>query len=498
LDKKTIQEVEDRKQIQSELNQFKTTLDLTMDCVFMFDPDSLKFLYINNGAIKQVGYSFEEMMQMTPLDIKPEFDETSFRAMTDEIVNSPSHFKSFITVHKHKDGHLIPVEVFLQYIEIKDEPDRFIAIVRDITERKQMVEKLHASNLLIEAIQRLQLRFITQSETFIIYQGLLDDMLSLTESDYGLVGEVHHSPEGSPYLMTYAVNNLAWDKESQQIFDTIKAKGCAFRNLNTLFGQVITSGKPVISNDPANDPRRGGIPEGHPALDNFVGLPIYYGDRLVGEVGLANRKGGYNQALLDYLAPILGACGQVIVARQDKQAREAAEKKLEKLAVLDGLLGIPNRRYFNECLEREWRLGFRNQTFLSLIMIDIDNFKLFNDHYGHQAGDACLMAVAEVLKNSLRRPSDLVARYGGEEFACILPNTPLEGAVKVAKQIQQNLASKAIPHSASPVSMNVTLSLGVSTLMPSSKTSPEELISRADHLLYKAKCGGRNQVIWST
>jgi PAS domain S-box-containing protein len=135
-------EVEERKQAQKSLDQFKTTLDMTMDCVFMFDPITLKFFYINQGAINQVGYSVDELLDMTPLDIKPEFNEARFRALAEEVIENPGHVKNFVTVHQHKDGHLIPVEIFLQYIEIEAEPSRFIAIVRDITERNKAEEVL--------------------------------------------------------------------------------------------------------------------------------------------------------------------------------------------------------------------------------------------------------------------------------------------------------------------------------------------------------------------
>jgi PAS domain S-box-containing protein len=140
-------EIRERKHAQKELERFKSTLDQTMDCVFMFDPQSLRFFYVNEGAIEQVGYSFDEMTAMTPLDIKPEFDEPRFRQMSDSLIKGPAHSHTFETIHRHKDGHDIPVEIFLQYIEPDDTPPRFLAIVRDITERRQAEserEQLHS------------------------------------------------------------------------------------------------------------------------------------------------------------------------------------------------------------------------------------------------------------------------------------------------------------------------------------------------------------------
>lgn len=134
-------EIAERKNIQLELSRFKSTLDNTMDCVFMFDPKTLLFFYVNDGAIEQVGYTYEEMLSMTPVDIKPEFDEARFREMSDALVEGPEHSIAFETLHRHKDGHDIPVEVFLQYIVPADTPPRFLAIVRDITDRLQTEEE---------------------------------------------------------------------------------------------------------------------------------------------------------------------------------------------------------------------------------------------------------------------------------------------------------------------------------------------------------------------
>ncbi|MDX1295496.1 MAG: diguanylate cyclase, partial [Sulfurimonadaceae bacterium] len=132
---------------------------------------------------------------------------------------------------------------------------------------------------------------------------------------------------------------------------------------------------------------------------------------------------------------------------------------------------------------------------LSLLMIDIDHFKLYNDHYGHQGGDKCLKQVAELIENTMQRPADLAARYGGEEFACILPETSHEGAVLVAKTIQEHLSRLALEHAASPVSDRLTLSIGISTIIPSNNDTPAILVEEADQRLYRAKAEGRNRYI---
>ncbi|GAB0056320.1 Response regulator PleD [Candidatus Magnetaquicoccaceae bacterium FCR-1] len=167
---------------------------------------------------------------------------------------------------------------------------------------------------------------------------------------------------------------------------------------------------------------------------------------------------------------------------------------LRRLASLDGLTGIPNRRSLDEFLRQEWHRGLRHESRLSAMLIDVDFFKKFNDVQGHQAGDVCLRQIAEALSRTLERKTDLVARYGGEEFACILPETPLQGAVHTAEKIKQAVASLAIPHPQSDVADIVTLSMGVISVTPKRGHEPEEILAAADQFLYMAKLSGRNQI----
>ncbi len=175
--------------------------------------------------------------------------------------------------------------------------------------------------------------------------------------------------------------------------------------------------------------------------------------------------------------------------------KDLAEKnaELERLAFLDGLTGVANRRYFDEIIGREWGRAGRSNTSLAVVMIDIDFFKLFNDNYGHQQGDDCLKKVAKSLSGSLRRSADFLARYGGEEFVATLPNSDLSGASVVAKNMHANVAQLNIPHASSEVSDHVTVSLGIACAIPKPKADFSELISLADKALYDSKQNGRNQ-----
>jgi hemerythrin len=175
-------------------------------------------------------------------------------------------------------------------------------------------------------------------------------------------------------------------------------------------------------------------------------------------------------------------------------ALEDAYRKMEALARVDGLLGIANRRHFDERLDQEWRRAQRERTELGLLMIDVDHFKLYNDAYGHQAGDDCLKAVVQCL-GAGRRPADLLARYGGEELVLMLPNTAASGALVVAREVCAAVARAQIPHRASPVAEVVTVSVGVATRTPSVGSSSALLLAAADAALYEAKDQGRNRVV---
>ncbi len=183
---------------------------------------------------------------------------------------------------------------------------------------------------------------------------------------------------------------------------------------------------------------------------------------------------------------------------QNQEARATFQKlkqELQNLATIDSLTQIPNRRRFDEYLQQEWDRLTREQEPLSLLLCDVDFFKLYNDTYGHQAGDSCLRIVAQTINRTAKRASDLVARYGGEEFTVILPNTNRAGAITIAKAIQQEIENLQIPHPQSEVSKFVTVSVGVASQIPSRNDSVETLIAKADRALYLAKARGRNRVV---
>jgi diguanylate cyclase (GGDEF)-like protein len=217
-------------------------------------------------------------------------------------------------------------------------------------------------------------------------------------------------------------------------------------------------------------------------------LPLYPMTVMVAEDSSAVLSDWYGQlrvhgAIVLSILMVIGVLGYRV---------DQANRATRLQALRDGLTGLANRRCFNETIEREFRRAARNGLPLSLIMVDIDLFKTFNDQYGHPAGDACLRAVSAAVQGVLRRPGDLAARYGGEEFAILLPETDLAGAVQIVGDIQAAVRSLAIRHEAGPLGV-VTLSAGVASCCPERLTAtPTSLIEAADVALYEAKALGRN------
>ena len=212
---------------------------------------------------------------------------------------------------------------------------------------------------------------------------------------------------------------------------------------------------------------------------------------------LENEEKGLLLGALDYISKPFHP--PIVKARVKNILTFVLHKKLlEEMANLDGLTKIPNRRSFEEALNVEWNRCMRTCDPFSLAMLDVDFFKLFNDTYGHSAGDDALRAVGAILFENAKRSCDTVARYGGEEFVLLLPGTEAEGALTLTDKIRLSIKKLRIPHSYSSVCKYMTVSAGGATQMPKAGRSPIDLLKCADNMLYKAKKQGRNIVVWDS
>ncbi len=238
--------------------------------------------------------------------------------------------------------------------ENKDVKQVIVSMV-DITEQRQLEMKNQEQTQLLEVLSNIQATFITEQDTRSFFDSTLKAILHLTESNYGFIGEVLYDHD-TPYLKTHAITNIAWNEETRAFYNTHAPNGMEFRNLSSLFGHAMTSQKPVVANNPYHDPRRGGLPHGHPALNAFLGIPIFQGEKMVGMIGLANRPTGYSEAYADYLYPINRTLGNIIHSLRTEQFNKQITKRLQEtterlnLTLASTGLGIWEANFTNSTL----------------------------------------------------------------------------------------------------------------------------------------------------
>ena len=191
-------------------------------------------------------------------------------------------------------------------------PLHMLGVVQDITVKIELEQKLLRQKKLLDMLHQSTIDFVAKGNFKESMDRLLETLLELTDSEYGFTGEILNDPDGAPFLKTHAISNIAWDDDTQHLYNNMEDKGFEFRNLDTLFGHVIRTGKAVVCNDPKNDSRSGGLPEGHPLMNNFLGVPIFHGDELVGMYGIANRDIGYDTEIQDFLRPFDVSYGAMI------------------------------------------------------------------------------------------------------------------------------------------------------------------------------------------
>lgn len=217
-----------------------------------------------------------------------------------------------------------------------EEEERFLDAVAGtlatILKRKQAEDEVRRNHRLLDVVSRVQSLFIEEPNPIKVFDRLLRDILDLTDSEYGFIGEVLRDDDGAPYLKCYGFTDIAWNEETRKLYEESRRKGFEFRKLDNLVGAVIADETTVIANEPADHPRSAGLPKGHPPLTAFLGIPLKRGQAVVGEIGLANRPGGYDQALVDDLRPVLTASAQIIEAYRTERARSKAEQALFRSA----------------------------------------------------------------------------------------------------------------------------------------------------------------------
>jgi PAS domain S-box-containing protein len=272
-----------------------------------------------------------------------------------------------------KDGSRLPVLLSVSVMHGVDGAiNGYVGVARDLTERKQHEERQRRTILrqhkMLAELREVQDEFISHPDAGKAFNDILAVLLTYAESEYAFIGEVLYDVEGQPYLKSHALTNIAWNEETRRLYNEHNTpdRGLEFRNLKTLFGRVMTSGEPVIANMPATDPRRGGLPPGHPPLNAFLGAPIKVAGELVGMIGIANRPGGYDESLVEEIGPLLATYGNLILARRNRIARLKVETALKESEERHRLLFEGSRDAMMIFHPPEWHFTSVNPAMIEL------------------------------------------------------------------------------------------------------------------------------------
>ncbi len=356
----------------------KISLELVLDAMqrlntalVLYDGDH-RLMFANQPAEKCWPEMIAQLRQGVPRRIAlqqqfqkrhPNVAPEDIKARVEEVLSLQESSHSF-EVGRPETG-------FLRVRHEKLNDNAYVTLGADITEVKAREGELAESNTQLRAVLDIQRAFMRHSPRHAFAQAL-DHLNDLTDSEYGYIGEIIHDPvDGQPFLRTHSITNIAWNAETRAFHDDHVEKGLEFRNLNTLFGVSITEKRVVIANNAPQDPMASGTPEGHPPLNAFLGVPVFVGDDMVGMFGLANRPGGYDQSVVDFLAPITETIAQLIVTTRERTAKLAARKETEA-ALLKADMALANLSAYQMALDqhsivamtdRRGRIEFVNDAF---------------------------------------------------------------------------------------------------------------------------------------
>lgn len=325
-------DITEQRRSELHLREFEAMVHSADDVMLLFSNQQITFA--NAAAERMFGIAAHAMVGRGVVDISPPQQadgrgslEAALSYVRLALEGTPQRF---YWLHQRADGTVFTAQVALTAME--SAPDQLVAVVRDVTEQKRAELELHKARQMAETIARAQLQFIVQKDRHQSFNELLNDILALADSEYGFIGEVLYTPQGQPYLKTYAITNIAWNDATQAFYAAHAPKGMEFTKLDSLFGAVLRTGQSVIANDPAHDPRRGGLPQGHPALNAFLGVPVYNGQEMVGMFGISNRPGGYDQQVIDYLRPLTATIGQLVSATRSQIKQQETELRLNSIS----------------------------------------------------------------------------------------------------------------------------------------------------------------------
>lgn len=508
LIEKTIQGIlqqQEIAQLQSQLQYtqdlFKTVIDTTSALIWIIDEEE-NYIFLNQAWLSFTGQNLETGLKENWRDrIYPEDLAKCIKAYQ-SAVNKCRGFEIEYRLKRFDNSYRLMLNTAVRRYSSQGEFAGFLCFCLDITRRKKIEQKViqqaKTDRLLADITQKihssLDLNIILQTTTEAVKQVILTEKVSIMKivafscfKDNQVRRELillfESESLGFPLSCETAVTKALPNQEFLTHYSQLaQGKIIAFcQNANQISSTIINHDFIRLPN----------------TNFNLLLVPIFAHQKLWGILSVEQHiiPKCWQAEEIKLLKQVAIQLGIAIKQSELYQDLTIANQELEKLAVIDSLTQIANRRKFDQHLEAEWKRSMREKSPLSLILCDIDCFKLYNDTYGHQAGDRCLTQVAQAISKVIKRPADLVARYGGEEFALILPNTDIQGAEYLAKYIRLQVEALKIPHINSEVDLYITLSFGVASCIASNNLSFSTLLLAADKGLYKAKELGRNRVV---
>lgn len=378
---------------------------------------------------------------------------------------------------QRKDGSIVYIEAANALVEGADRKKMVITTVRDVTERKQAVEIIRLRLDLLE--------YATTHSLGELMQKALDEIGKLTSSPIGFYHFVDEKQD--------SLSLQAWSTRTLVEFCKIEGKGMQYPIEQAgVWADCVRQRKPIIHNDYATVTHRKGLPEGHADIVRELVVPTMQNGQVVAILGVGNKSLDYDEQDVELVSYIAGVVWSIIEQKRANEKIQELNAQLERLAMMDDLTGLMNRRAFFVHGAKEISRAQRQQTPLSLLMLDVDVFKTINDQYGHAAGDLVLQHVSHKIVENVRE-MDLVARMGGEEFSILLPNTAMKDAVKLAERVRQAVEQESCQFQDQEIS--TTVSIGVASYDLKS-SNLEGILRRADNFMYQAKNHGRNRVVF--
>lgn len=466
-----------RQQIEIDLNtsqeKFFKAFHASPSSVLISRVKDGKFLEVNEKFQDLTGYSREELLSsdLRSLDM---WVDVSDRDRMIQLIKTEGHVRDYEFLGKIRSGEIVTLSFSGEIIQI-GEDECVLSMLLDITESKR-----------IEALLKLQIslwQYSVNHTSVELMQKVLDELEDMTTSQIGFF-----------HFMDAKSNSLklqAWSTRTKEKFCKAEGEGMHYPvDKAGVWCDAVRFKKPVIHNEYVSMTDKKGMPDGHAHLVRELVIPIMRDNVVKAVLGIGNKPTNYNEKDIELVTNVGNIAWSVILEKQADEEIRMLNDKLELLAMTDELTKIANRRAFFEKGEKEILRTRRYHQPLSIIMLDIDKFKLINDTLGHDSGDFALQCVAETLKHGVREV-DLVGRLGGEEFGIILPNTKIDEAGKLAERLR--IAIEENEDFRNKLNMDITASFGVAEYQLKLKNL-DEFLKNADIAMYKAKNGGRNRV----